>query len=396
MTPNNTLSIPNALKRERPEDYYQNTATIEWPLGPSGKPFAIRGSFWPAAVYKDGGHTATAKEFVRFLVAEGWLGHYLDFSGERMLPAMPKLLDAPFWLDPSDPHRMASVMQVASRPMQYDYATVSGDRRYDLIWQERVWEKAIHRIVTEGISPEQAVDEAIARIKQILSEVSIMSWLTQVCFAVALRRWRRSALRPPTSWCGGRRASTPRRTRRSRRLSPPSSRTAASTSSSLSIRSAELPGQDRGGARGGPTARFRVRHDSCPSTSRSGPSTIGSWTLRTLSAISRTCSIRTHSPGGCCSIKRSGRGRCMRCRWAARPTTSTSGRASGAGGVHPRRHSEGVGRLLVVLVRPGPAGRAPGHGARRHLGRRPQHVGRSAPTRRISSSNSCPPTMRTT
>jgi hypothetical protein len=30
--------------------------------------------------------------------------------------------------------------------------------------------KAIHRVVAEGISPEQAVDEAIARIKQILSE----------------------------------------------------------------------------------------------------------------------------------------------------------------------------------------------------------------------------------
>jgi multiple sugar transport system substrate-binding protein len=36
--------------------------------------------------------------------------------------------------------------------------------------QEHVWAKAIHRIVTEGISPEQAVDEAIARIKQILAE----------------------------------------------------------------------------------------------------------------------------------------------------------------------------------------------------------------------------------
>jgi ABC-type glycerol-3-phosphate transport system substrate-binding protein len=33
-----------------------------------------------------------------------------------------------------------------------------------------VWAKAIHRIVTEDISPEQAVDEAIARVKQILSE----------------------------------------------------------------------------------------------------------------------------------------------------------------------------------------------------------------------------------
>jgi multiple sugar transport system substrate-binding protein len=42
--------------------------------------------------------------------------------------------------------------------------------RYNQIWQERVWPKAIHRIATERISPEQAVDEAIARIKQIMEE----------------------------------------------------------------------------------------------------------------------------------------------------------------------------------------------------------------------------------
>ncbi len=48
--------------------------------------------------------------------------------------------------------------------------------------------------------------------------------------------WRRSALRPPTSWCGGRRGTTPRRTRRSGRSSPPSSRAPASRSSSPSIR----------------------------------------------------------------------------------------------------------------------------------------------------------------
>ena len=48
-----------------------------------------------------GDHDATAKEFVRFLVAEGWLAHYLDFSAERLLPPMQKLLDAPFWLDPA-------------------------------------------------------------------------------------------------------------------------------------------------------------------------------------------------------------------------------------------------------------------------------------------------------
>jgi hypothetical protein len=30
--------------------------------------------------------------------------------------------------------------------------------------------QAVHRVVADGISPEQAVDEAVARIKQILSE----------------------------------------------------------------------------------------------------------------------------------------------------------------------------------------------------------------------------------
>ena len=38
------------------------------------------------------------------------------------------------------------------------------------IWDENVWGNAVHRVVTEGISPEQAAHEAIVRIKEILSE----------------------------------------------------------------------------------------------------------------------------------------------------------------------------------------------------------------------------------
>jgi multiple sugar transport system substrate-binding protein len=167
---NDTLSIPNALKRERSEDYYKNTATIEWPLGPNGEAFPIFGDVWGAVVFKDGRHVDAAKELVRFLVAEGWLAHYLEFAGERFMPPMQKLREGPLWLDPSDPHRMAAVMQIATRPTQYEYIVVSGDWRYDLVWQELVWAKAIHRVAAEGISPEQAVDEAIARVKELLGE----------------------------------------------------------------------------------------------------------------------------------------------------------------------------------------------------------------------------------
>jgi multiple sugar transport system substrate-binding protein len=168
MTPNATLSIPNALKRERPDDYYENTATIEWPDGAYGQPLPIETSVNRAAVFKDGGHVATAKEFVRFLVGEGWLAHYLDFSAERMLPPMPKLLDQPFWLDPSDPHRMRSAIQLLTLPRSYYYEVVTGDWRHREAYS--VWPEAVHRVAADGISPEQAVDEAITRIKQILSE----------------------------------------------------------------------------------------------------------------------------------------------------------------------------------------------------------------------------------
>ena len=78
--------------------------------------------------------------------------------------------DSPFWLDPRDPHPMAVAMQAASRPLAQDYTAASGDLGHDQIYNERVWARAIHRIAIEGISPEQAVDEAIARVKQLLAE----------------------------------------------------------------------------------------------------------------------------------------------------------------------------------------------------------------------------------
>jgi multiple sugar transport system substrate-binding protein len=176
MTPNASLSIPNALRTERPDDYYENVATIDWPQDAYGQPLAIETALVRAAVFRDGEHVAAAKEFVRFLVGEGWLAHYLNFSNERILPPLPKLLDAPFWLDPSDPHRMRSAIQLLTQPRSYDYVAASGHWQHakSLPWSEEgggdPWPEAVYRVVADGISPEQAVDEAIARIKQMLAE----------------------------------------------------------------------------------------------------------------------------------------------------------------------------------------------------------------------------------
>ena len=165
MTLNSSLSIPNAIEASRPDDYRRNTATIEWPNDADDQPLVIYGVVYRGAVFRTERPTALGKEFVRFLLEDGWLAHYLDFAGDHLLPPMTKLLEQPFWLDGSDPHRMASAMQTLTRPHHYDVGIAAGK-----VFEDRTWRKAVHRVAAEGWTPEQAVDEAIARIKQILSD----------------------------------------------------------------------------------------------------------------------------------------------------------------------------------------------------------------------------------
>ena len=130
----------------------------------------IVGVIQRAVVFKAGRNPALAEDFVRFLAEEGWLAHWLDFAGDRFMPPMRKLVEQPFWLDPDDRHRMRAAIQIMTQPHLLDMDVRDNEWRSGPIWDENVWGKAVHRVVTEGITPEQAVDEAIARIKQILAE----------------------------------------------------------------------------------------------------------------------------------------------------------------------------------------------------------------------------------
>src|SRR5687768_2427701 len=83
MTINNTLSATNLLKVTRPDDYRHNAVTIGWPRDRDGRPLAIQGSLARGAVFAAGGHADAARDFVRFLVEDGWLAHWLGFASDR-------------------------------------------------------------------------------------------------------------------------------------------------------------------------------------------------------------------------------------------------------------------------------------------------------------------------
>jgi hypothetical protein len=89
---------------------------------------------------------------------------------ERMLPSIPALLDQPFWLDPSDRHHMTAVIQAKSRPPHHQYGPASGDLRHDQVYTSGSGARPSIPSLSTASAPSRPVDEAIARIKQILSE----------------------------------------------------------------------------------------------------------------------------------------------------------------------------------------------------------------------------------
>jgi multiple sugar transport system substrate-binding protein len=170
MTANESLSITAALRTARPDDYHRNVATIEWPNAVNGEPLVLVGYAYRGVVFKAGQNPALAGRFVSFLAEEGWLAHWLTFTGDMMIPPMRKLVEQPFWVDTSDPHRMRAAIQVMTQPHFMNTEVRDNERRSGPIWGENVWGNAVHSVIADGISPEQAVDGAIARIKEILAE----------------------------------------------------------------------------------------------------------------------------------------------------------------------------------------------------------------------------------
>ena len=168
---NTSLSIPAALRASRPEDYFKATATIGWPVGPDGRIYPLLFIVVEAVVFTGARNVEGAKDFLRFILQEKRLGAWLERAQGRYLPTMFELVGTPFWMDPADQHRRSAVEELvgptmpnlgpvrASQPLWWDQAA-----------RQRLLGGAVQRIAVDGLTPEQAADELIARLKQLQSE----------------------------------------------------------------------------------------------------------------------------------------------------------------------------------------------------------------------------------
>ena len=167
MTPNNSLSIPAAVRQD-PDLYRNKLGTIGYPNKPNGKPMRYLALVRQAVVFAESKNQKLAKNFLAYLIQPEIGGDYLKAAGGRFLPVHKLVWKDPFWTDPTDPHISTAAQPLIKGQTRLFYT--AQNPAYSLVLKENVWGVALNRIVVDGISPEQAADRAIERIQQIFDE----------------------------------------------------------------------------------------------------------------------------------------------------------------------------------------------------------------------------------
>jgi multiple sugar transport system substrate-binding protein len=179
LTHNATISIPAAQfdamnkaentaeqKENAKKNYYEKIRTRGFPDKPDGGKLPQLAAVKTAVVFADAPSKKRAKEFLAFFLAEENLQPYVEGSLGRWVPVTKKAASAPFWTEGTDPHRVAVQKQVQEGIVFFPFTK---NWKFTIINAENVWGRATARVAKDGIKPEEAADELIARVKQILA-----------------------------------------------------------------------------------------------------------------------------------------------------------------------------------------------------------------------------------
>jgi multiple sugar transport system substrate-binding protein len=173
MTPNATMSIA-AAQRDKHDQYYKEIITHGLPLGNDGKPVPALITVVPAFIPKGAKNVDGAKDFLKYMIQPRLLNDYLKQAGGRWTPLMPSNLKLdPYWMDPADPHIPVATRQGLVTPTIPSWQIFNP--AYAQVISEEVWPAAEAAVTLKGMTPDQAVDEAIKRVKVIFEKYKIQS-----------------------------------------------------------------------------------------------------------------------------------------------------------------------------------------------------------------------------
>jgi multiple sugar transport system substrate-binding protein len=158
----NNTALSAAERETGRKSYYELIATAGFPSKPDGSPMVYRAAVKVGAIFSESRNKARAKEFVRFMMQEENLTPYVEGSLGRWFPVTKAGQERPFWKE--DRHRQSVYNQFKSGTVTFEFTK---NYKFTILNNENVWAKAMNRVVNEKVPVDKAVDEMIARIKQV-------------------------------------------------------------------------------------------------------------------------------------------------------------------------------------------------------------------------------------
>lgn len=144
------------------KNYTELIATAGFPNKPDGSKMTYRAAVKTGVIFKDAKNKDAAKKFVAFMLDEANLTPYVEGSLGRWFPVQKAAQQSPFWK--SDPHRLAVYNQFMNGTTPFEFTK---NYKFTVLNNENVWAKAMNRILNEKVPTDKAVDEMIARIKEV-------------------------------------------------------------------------------------------------------------------------------------------------------------------------------------------------------------------------------------
>ena len=157
---NQTLSAEQ--REQAKKNYTQLIATAGFPNKPDGKPMGYRTAVKIGVIFAEAKQKQRAKEFVTFLLQEENLTPYVEGALGRWFPVTKAAQESKFWQE--DRHRKSVYDQYKAGTVTFEFVK---NYKFTILNNENVWAKAANRVLNEKVPVDKAVDEMIARIKQV-------------------------------------------------------------------------------------------------------------------------------------------------------------------------------------------------------------------------------------
>jgi multiple sugar transport system substrate-binding protein len=165
-----TISTELALYNNKKE--YNDIITHGLPLNDEGQAFPAQVAAFGNIIPKGAKNVAVATEFIKYGIEPQVLNKYLKGGLGRWAIPYPSIAKSdPFWLHSGDPHRTEYIKETLIGPTMPIYEAYSPAMAQ--VDNEHVFQVAWANIVSHGMAPEQAADQALKRAEQIFAKYPI-------------------------------------------------------------------------------------------------------------------------------------------------------------------------------------------------------------------------------